>query len=103
MPKIAEAREDEELEGQADQPDQEQDDLELVGGPAEVVAPEEQEERQRRDDPGQPDAGQLQLDDQHEDADEQEDPAHDGVGQERDERVDPAGPLDRGSSRPRRP
>ena len=43
---------------------------------------------------GQADAGQLELDDQHEHADEQEQPAHVGVGQDGDQRIDPAGPVD---------
>ena len=52
----AETREDENLDRQADQADQEQDDLELIGGAAQVMAPEEEEKCQGRDDRRQADA-----------------------------------------------
>ena len=62
--------------------------------PLEVVAPEEEQERQGRGDRRQADAGQLQLEDEHEQADEQEQPAHERVGQDRDQRVDPGRAVD---------
>ena len=94
MPKTPKPGKDEELERQADHADQEEDDLELVGGAAEVMAPEEEQERQGRGDRRQADARQLELDHQHEEADEQEQPAHVGIGQDRDQRVDPGRAVD---------
>ncbi len=42
----------------------------------------------------QSDSRQLQLDDEHEGTDEQEQPAHIRIGQDRDQRIDPAGSVD---------
>ena len=43
---------------------------------------------------GRPMPGQLELDDQHEGADEEQQPAHVRVGEDRHERIDPAWAVD---------
>ena len=52
----AEPGKHEDFKRDADQADQEEDDLELVGGAAQIVAAEEEQKRDRRDDRRQPDA-----------------------------------------------
>ena len=61
MPKTPNPGKDEDFERDADQADQEENDLELVGGAAQVVAAEEEQKRDRRDDRRQADAGQLRA------------------------------------------